>query len=74
MAREPEGIHRVLMQSLAKSGKRDTEALEILKRIHFVQQLDVALQVLSPPAPVEQPAATKGEDGSPLSDAGSGTG
>lgn len=65
--REAPGVHKALILSLKKAGKSDGEAVAILKGIHFLDQYQLAQDVLSPPAPVEAPAAEpKGEDESPL--------
>jgi hypothetical protein len=68
LARTPEGIHRVLILSLKKAGKSDGDALAALKGIHFIQQFQLAQDVLSPPAPPAEPAPApaKGEDEPPL--------
>lgn len=70
LARTPEGIHRVLILSLKKAGKSDGEALAVLKVVHFVEQFQLAQDVLSPPAPPVKATPAKEEGDRPLPDAG----
>lgn len=67
-AYEPAGIRKVLMMSLKKSGKDDAAALAILKRIHYQRQANLAIDVVSPPAPAK-PAEKDIEGEPPLPEA-----
>lgn len=55
----PTGILYVLNRSLAKAKKTPAEAKDILARIHFKRQAEIAQQVMSAPEPVA--AQTNGD-------------